>query len=157
MHVKQHISYIFQVIAFPENSQLNNLQNFTPRYLGVLMHVIQRYWCPNDVRMTSPSSMCQSKYTHKRSYLTLCCWWLIWPKQNDAKKNMAHGYSAESTQQELSYEYQHDSVWMIFTLCLHFLHWTKITSASEGLSSIWIGNSEAINIAQIYWLTTGYL
>ena len=39
----------------------------------------------------------------------LCCWWLIWPIQNDAKKlklieTLAHGYSSESTQRELSDE-----------------------------------------------------
>ena len=44
-------------------------------------------------------------------------WWLIWPIQNDAKKllkrmneTLAHRYSYESAQQELSNEYQHDRV-----------------------------------------------
>ena len=48
----------------------------------------------------------------------------------------ANGYSSESTQQELSYEYPHDLVWMIFiTFCIA-ANWTKITSASEGLSLV---------------------
>ena len=46
----------------------------------------------------------------------LCFWWLIWPIQNDAKnlkkiiETLADGYSSDSTQRELSSEYQHDRV-----------------------------------------------
>ena len=32
---------------------------------------------------------------------------------------LANGYSSESTQRELSNEYQHDMVWMIFEKSLH--------------------------------------
>ena len=46
------------------------------------------------------------------------------------------GYSSESgesTRRELSSEYQHDRVLMVFkTLCI-FMLWTKITLALEGL------------------------
>ena len=50
----------------------------------------------------------------------------MWPIQNDAKnlkndwnETLAHGYLSESTQQELSNEYQHDKVWMVFkNLCI---------------------------------------
>ena len=48
-------------------------------------------------------------------FYPLCCWWLIWPMQNDAKKwkmteTLAHRYLSESAQWELSHEYQHDRV-----------------------------------------------
>ena len=36
-------------------------------------------------------------------------------------KTLANGYSSESSQWELSYEYQHDKVWMVFKI-LAFLH-----------------------------------
>ena len=34
-------------------------------------------------------------------------------KKKNEKKNVTHGYSSESTQQELSNEYQHDKVEMV--------------------------------------------
>ena len=34
-------------------------------------------------------------------------------------ESLAHGYSSESTQQELSDEYQHDRVLMVFKKSLH--------------------------------------
>ena len=61
--------------------------------------------------------------------------------QNDAKKRkmietLAHGYSSESTQLELSNEYQCNRVLMVFkNLCILVL-WTKVASALEGLSII---------------------
>ena len=46
---------------------------------------------------------------------------------------LANGYSSESTQRELSDEYQHDRVKMVFkNLCVLVL-WTKVASALEGL------------------------
>ena len=46
---------------------------------------------------------------------------------------LAHGYLAESNQQELSNEYQHDRVLMVFkNLCVLVL-WGKVASALEGL------------------------
>ena len=45
----------------------------------------------------------------------------------------ANGYSSESTRQELSNEYQHNRVKMVFkNLCI-FVHWTKVASALEEL------------------------
>ena len=44
------------------------------------------------------------------------------------------GYSSESPQGELSNEYQHDRVWMVFKkFCVRVL-WTKIASALEGFT-----------------------
>ena len=48
-------------------------------------------------------------------------------------ETLANGYSYESAQRELSNEYQHDRVTMIFIIFCFFVHWTKVTSASEGL------------------------
>ena len=48
-------------------------------------------------------------------------------------KTLANGYSYESSQQELSNEYQDDKVWMVFKdLCVLVL-WTEIASGLEGL------------------------
>ena len=59
--------------------------------------------------------------------------------QNDAKKpekmaeTLAHRYSSDSSQRELSSEYQHDRVLMVFkNLCILAL-WTKVASALEEL------------------------
>ena len=47
---------------------------------------------------------------------------------------LANGYSSErSTQQEISYEYPHDLVYMIFIIFCILVHWTKVPSASDGL------------------------
>ena len=48
-------------------------------------------------------------------------------------ETLANGYSSESTQRELSNEYQHDRVFMIFTNICVFVLWTKVASALEGL------------------------
>ena len=49
-------------------------------------------------------------------------------------ETLANGYSSESTQRELSDEYQHDRVSMFFkNLCVLVL-WTKAASALEGLN-----------------------
>ena len=48
-------------------------------------------------------------------------------------ETLAYGYSSESTQRELSHEYQHDRVKMVFEkLCILVL-WIKVASALEGL------------------------
>ena len=51
------------------------------------------------------------------------------------KKWLADGFSSESTQRELSNEYQHDRVQVFFfkNLCILLL-WTKVASALEGLT-----------------------
>ena len=46
---------------------------------------------------------------------------------------MANGYSSESTQQELSNEYQHDRVWMVYENICVFVLWMKVASALKGL------------------------
>ena len=57
-------------------------------------------------------------------------------------ETLAHGFSYESTQQELSNEYQHDRVWMVFkNLCVLVL-WTKVASALEGLIFGWLLNQQ---------------
>ena len=51
-------------------------------------------------------------------------------------ETLAHGYSSESTQQELSNEYQHDRVQMAFkNLCILVL-WLKVALALEGLNML---------------------
>ena len=49
------------------------------------------------------------------------------------KENLANGYSSESTHQELSNEYQHDMVKIVFkNICILFLR-TKVAIALKGL------------------------
>ena len=49
---------------------------------------------------------------------------------------LAHGYTSGSTQQELSNEYQHDRVKMVFKdLCI-FVLWTNVASALERVNTI---------------------
>ena len=48
-------------------------------------------------------------------------------------ETMAYGYSSESTQRELSNEYQHDRVWMILNYLCDFVLWTEVASAMEVL------------------------
>ena len=48
-------------------------------------------------------------------------------------ETLANGYSSESAPRELSNEYQHDMVLMVFKiLCIGVL-WTKVDLALEGL------------------------
>ena len=48
-------------------------------------------------------------------------------------ETLANGYSSESTQRELSNEYQYDRVKMVFkNLCILVL-WTKVAKALKGL------------------------
>ena len=50
-------------------------------------------------------------------------------------ETLAHGYSSERTQRELSNEYQHDRVQMVFKkLCAIVLR-TKVVSTLEGLTA----------------------
>ena len=48
-------------------------------------------------------------------------------------ETLANGYSSESTQRELSNEYQHDRVKMFFKNLCVFLFRMKVASALEGL------------------------
>ena len=47
---------------------------------------------------------------------------------------LANGYSSESTQRELSNEYQHDRDSMFFKKCCVLVLWMKVASALEGLT-----------------------
>ena len=49
-------------------------------------------------------------------------------------ETMAYGYSSESTQRELSREYQHDRVHMVFKILCCFVLKMKVASALEGLT-----------------------
>ena len=51
-------------------------------------------------------------------------------------ETLANGYSSDSAQRELSNEYQHDRVKMIFIIFCAFVHLTQVTSASEGLNVV---------------------
>ena len=46
-------------------------------------------------------------------------------------ETLAYGYPSESTQPELSNEFQHDRVYMVFKILCVF--WTRVASALEGL------------------------
>ena len=59
---------------------------------------------------------------------------------------MANGYSSESTRQELSNEYQYDKVKIILMIFCFFVDWVKVTSAAEGLRTIW----KIFQLTQIY-------
>ena len=61
------------------------------------------------------------------------------PIQNDAKtlkmtETLAYGYPSESTEQELSNEYQHDRVWMVFKNLYILDLWMEVDLALEGLN-----------------------
>ena len=48
-------------------------------------------------------------------------------------ETLANGYSSESTQRELSNEYQHDRVRMVFKMFCVIVVLTKLSLALEGL------------------------
>ena len=61
-------------------------------------------------------------------------------------ETLTNGYSYESTQRELSNEYQQDRVYMVFKgLCVLVL-WTKVASALEGLSKIKVQHSSECKV-----------
>ena len=49
-------------------------------------------------------------------------------KSWETNETVANGYPSDSAQQELFNIYQHDWIKMI---CCFFVHWMKVTSASE--------------------------
>ena len=49
-------------------------------------------------------------------------------------ETLVNEYSSESYQRQLFNEYQLDRFKMIFIIFPFFVHWTKVTSAAEGLS-----------------------
>ena len=60
--------------------------------------------------------------------------YLMVQKSRKMTETLAHGHSSESAQRELSNEYQHDRVWMIFKNLRVIVLWAKVASALEGLS-----------------------
>ena len=71
------------------------------------------------------------------SYAACCKFgqYKILPKHEKLTETLAHGYSSEIIQRELSNEYQRDRVKMIFLFDCSFVYWMKVTSASEALKS----------------------
>ena len=49
-------------------------------------------------------------------------------------ETLANGYSSESTQQELSNKYQHDSVWIVCKELCILVSWTKVASGLKALA-----------------------
>ena len=59
-----------------------------------------------------------------------------WCKTNwKINENMANGYSSESTQRELSNEYQHDRVQIFFKNLCDLVLWMNVVLALEGLTN----------------------
>ena len=64
------------------------------------------------------------------------------PIQNDEKKlqkmteTLAHVYSSESTQQEISNEYQHDRVLAVCKNLCFIVFWMTVAAALEGLRNL---------------------
>ena len=56
--------------------------------------------------------------------------------QNHLKmaETLTYGYSSESSQRGLSYEYQHDRVQMVLNIFLPSYVWSKVALALKGLS-----------------------
>ena len=64
----------------------------------------------------------------------------IMQKSWEITETLAYGYLCERSQWELSNEYQHDRVSMVFKNICVFVLCTKLASALEGLKSIEISN-----------------
>ena len=104
------------------------------------------YQLPTDRQVAPSTGVMLKQKNHKGTshlvvkFQPLCCWWLIWPIHNDAKnlkrmtETLAYGYSSDSTQRELSNEYQHDRVQMVFENLSVIVIWMKVALALEGLS-----------------------
>ena len=61
---------------------------------------------------------------------------------------MANGYSSESTRRELSNEYQHDRVWMVFEILCVLVLWMNIALALEGFYNLL--ESEVVGYHTVY-------
>ena len=64
---------------------------------------------------------------------------------------MSNRYSSDSTQQEVSNEYQHDRVKMIFIIFCFLVHWTKVTSAAKELSHACLIHIEGQTSTHMYY------
>ena len=64
-------------------------------------------------------------------------------------ETLAYGYSSESTQYDLSNEYQHNRVKMVFkNLCILVL-WMKVASALEGLKVVEIDGQAELQARKV--------
>ena len=63
-------------------------------------------------------------------------------------ETLAHGYSSESTQRDLSKEYQYDRVKMVFKNICVLVLWTKEASALEGLTCVLSSEGGLLVLAQ---------
>ena len=64
-------------------------------------------------------------------------------------KTLARGYSSDSTQRELSNEYQHDRVLSIFKKLSVIVFWTKVASALEGFNTSYLCRHFALTVVQL--------
>ena len=64
------------------------------------------------------------------------CKYKIMQKSWKITETLANGYSSESTQRELSNEYQHDRVLIVFKDFGILVLWMKVASALEGLNMV---------------------
>ena len=89
------------------------------QYISVASPLQENHFNP---LMLNPYAACGNFFQYK-----------MMQKTSKMTETIAHRYSSESTQQELSNEYQHDRVKMFFkNLCIIVL-WTKVASALAGL------------------------
>ena len=73
-------------------------------------------------------------------------------------ETLANGYSSESTQRELSNEYQHDRVWMVYkNLCICVLWTSKVASALEGLRDGMVCGQVSLILYMYNWYLYRYL
>ena len=90
-------------------------------------------------------------FNENREELILIFAWSTLPSHFfSMTETLAHGYSSESTQQELSNEYQHDRVSMVSkNLCNHVL-WAKVAWPLEGLKH-WLTIEQEVSGDQAPW------
>ena len=69
-------------------------------------------------------------------------------------ETLANGYSSESALRELSNEYQHDRVCMVFRIFCVLAHWAKVASALEGIIGTF---SSLLNITFSFSLSLSFL
>ena len=94
---------------------------------------------PEYLAKTTAYPQVTGNFLNCQNGLPLCCWYGLFGQYKIMRKTwimtetLANGYTSESTQRELSNEYQHDRDSMFFkTFCVLVL-WTKVASALEGL------------------------
>ena len=79
-----------------------------------------------------------------------CWWWLIWPKQNDAKnqkKEWLKPWHLGTHLRVLNEGYPMSTNMTGFKNCCILVLWMKVTSALEGLSYPWFSSSTSYKVA----------